>query len=126
MRSLEEVIGEYYNSWNNGFRLKQDDGVRSFMSRSFTGYWAFSGIEKPEEYDYNYDIISVLEQYDESTHKEFEIISTTTRKGGKNYLIFGTETSTIQGQLHRAKCMYIWEIENGEWKLVREYIEMEN
>ncbi|WP_096271873.1 DUF4440 domain-containing protein [Paucisalibacillus globulus] len=126
MKNIEEVLTEYYNSWTDGFKTKTDVEIKYFMSKKFTGYWAFSGIEKPEEYDYDYDIVSVLEQYDEFTHKEFEVLSTTIRKNGKNYLIFGTESSTIQGQTHRAKCLYTWELESGEWKLVREYIEMES
>ncbi|GGA89735.1 DUF4440 domain-containing protein [Ornithinibacillus halotolerans] len=126
MRLIEEILKEYYQSWNDGFKTKDDSKIRSFMSSSFTGYWAFSDIEKPEVYDYHYDIINVLNQYDGNTIKEFNVISKIERKEGKNFLIIGTETSKITGAIHSAKCMYVWRLENDKWKLVREYIEMEN
>ena len=126
MNNFEIVLTDYYNAWNEGFRTKDATRIREFMSKSFTGYWAFSGIATPEVYDYHYDIVSVLNQYDESTYKEFDVISTTRRKNGENYLVFGTETSMISGNPHHAKCMYVWGMENGDWKLIREYIEMEN
>ncbi|WP_245604685.1 DUF4440 domain-containing protein [Paucisalibacillus globulus] len=126
MNNFETVLTNYYQAWNEGFQTKDATRFREFMSKSFTGYWAFSGIEKPEVYDYHYDIVSVLNQYDESTYKEFDVVSSTERKNGENYLVFGTETSMISGQSHQAKCMYVWGMENGDWKLIREYTEMGN
>ncbi|WP_029191092.1 hypothetical protein [Ornithinibacillus scapharcae] len=126
MKNFEEVLGDYYKAWNQGFKTKDPTNIKEFMSKDFTGYWAFSGIAKPEIYDYHYDITTVLNQYDENTNKDYEIISTTKRNSEENYLIFGTETSMISGQPHYAKIMYVWAIENGKWKLIREYIEMEN
>lgn len=126
MKNFEEVLRDYYLAWNVGFKTKDPTKILTFMSKDFTGYWAFSGITKPEIYDYHYDITSVLNQYNEKTYKEFEIISTTLRNNEVNYLVFGTETSMISGQPHHAKCMYVWAVENGEWKLIREYIEMES
>lgn len=126
MKDFEAVLSDYYSAWNEGFKSKDSNRIKEFMSKDFTGYWAFSGITKPEVYDYHYDISSVLDQYDENTYKEYEILSITKRNNEENYLIFGTETSTISGQPHHAKCMYVCAIENGDWKLIREYIEMES
>jgi hypothetical protein len=124
MKDFDSTLLAYYTSWNEGFKTKEDTKIRSFMSKSFVGYWAFSGIEKPEEYFFDYDIVSVLNQYNADTKKDFEVLSKTERKNGENYLVFGTETSIIEGKPHQAKVMYVWGLENEEWKLQREYIEM--
>ncbi|MEN2766982.1 DUF4440 domain-containing protein [Ornithinibacillus xuwenensis] len=123
--TIKDALSDYYNSWNEGFKTKNDSKIKKFMATSFVGYWAYSTIEKPEEYDYHYDIVSVLNQYPESTQKEFDLISITERGNGDNYLVYGTETSLINGQPHLAKCLYVWAVENGDWKLLREYIEIE-
>ncbi|GIO26600.1 DUF4440 domain-containing protein [Ornithinibacillus bavariensis] len=125
MKDFESTLQNYYSSWNEGFKTKDDTHIRNFMSERFVGYWAFSGIEKPEEYFFDYDIVSVLNQYKEDTKKEFNVITKTERKNGENCLVFGTETSLIEGKPHQAKVMYVWGLENEEWKLQREYIEME-
>lgn len=125
MMSLENTITNYYNSWNEGFSSKDDAKIRSYMSERFVGIFGYSSIEKPEEYHYSYDIKAVLNQYNDQTRKEFEIISTMERRNGENYVIVGLETSYIDGTPHRAQCMYIWERENKEWKLLREFIEIE-
>jgi hypothetical protein len=125
MKTLEKTITDYYTSWNEGFTTKDDQQIRSYMAESFVGIFGYSSIESPEKYDYHYDIVSVLNQYQEDTRKEFDIKLTTERKNGENYIITGTETSYINGEPHLAQCMYVWGLEGTEWKLLREYIEIE-
>ena len=63
MEVIQKVIEEYFKSWNDGFKSKDGDGIRLFMSENFVGYWAHSNLDQPDRYDYNYDLNSVLEQY---------------------------------------------------------------
>ncbi|MFS0673433.1 DUF4440 domain-containing protein [Ornithinibacillus sp. 179-J 7C1 HS] len=125
MRTFEHTLSNYYDSWNEGFVTKDASKIRSYMSEKFVGIFGYSSIEVPEEYHYNYDIKSILKQYNEKTRKEFEIITSMERKNGENYVVLGLETSFIDGNPHRAQCMYVWGLEEGEWKLLREFIEIE-
>ncbi|WP_245835797.1 hypothetical protein [Virgibacillus ndiopensis] len=56
MNTIQETIKNYFDAWNEAFTSKNADNIRSFMSNKFTGYWAHSTIEKPDEYGYNYDL----------------------------------------------------------------------
>ncbi|WP_249366703.1 MULTISPECIES: DUF4440 domain-containing protein [Neobacillus] len=94
------------------------------MSKSFVGYWAHSNIDKPEPYYYDYDLNSVLRQMD-NAEKSFEVVSITERKNGEEYLILGRETNLINSKPFTAQCMFVWRNEDNEWKLLREYIELE-
>jgi hypothetical protein len=37
----------------------------------------------------------------------------------------GRETNVISGKPFAAQCMFIWRKEDKQWKLLREYIELE-
>ncbi|WP_164667461.1 nuclear transport factor 2 family protein [Virgibacillus doumboii] len=124
MEEIKTVLNEYYNTWNDAFNSKDADRIRDYMSESFTGFWANSTIDQPTQYDYNYDIDSVLAQYDDA-HKSYVPESIIERNDGNDYLIYGTETNTVNGTPLQAKCMFVWRKEQGQWKLVREYIELE-
>ncbi|KIL35038.1 hypothetical protein SD71_15350 [Cohnella kolymensis] len=124
MDNIQEVLEGYFKCWNEAFISKNGDEIRNFMSKNFVGYWAHSNIDKPEQYDYNYDINNVLKQYDDA-EKSFEPVSITKRKDGEDFLVVGTETNKINNIPHTAKCMFVWRRESGEWKLLREYIELE-
>lgn len=45
--TIEKLMEDYFNSWNEGFISKNSEGIRSFMSGDFTGYWGHSGLTKP-------------------------------------------------------------------------------
>lgn len=94
------------------------------MSKSFVGYWAHSNIDQPDPYFYNYDLDSVLKQMD-NAEKSFEAVSITKRRNGEEYLVLGRETNVINGEPYTAQCMFVWRKEDGNWKLLREYIELE-
>ncbi|MGN7479269.1 DUF4440 domain-containing protein [Solibacillus silvestris] len=124
MNDIKEILNNYFNAWNAGFISKNGDGIRNYMSESFVGYWAHSNIDKPETYYYDYDLDGVLKQ-EGNAEKSFEAFSITERKTGKEFLVSGKETSLINGKPHAAQCMFVWRKENSEWKLLREYIELE-
>ncbi|MFC0189496.1 DUF4440 domain-containing protein [Fictibacillus aquaticus] len=124
MKQIEEVLEDYFKSWNEGFISKNSDKIKSFMSDDFTGYWAHSDIERPDPYGYDYDLYAVLKQMDDA-EKSFEILSITERKNGEEVIVFGRETNVIKGTPYAAQCMFVWRKENSEWKLLREYIELE-
>lgn len=124
MDKIHEVLDAYFKSWNEAFTSKNGDSIRSFMSKNFKGYWGHSNIDEPMQYDFNYDLNGVLEQYN-NAHKSFVPDSISPRNDGKEWLIYGTETNMINGTQHPAKCMFVWRHENSEWKLLREYIELE-
>jgi ketosteroid isomerase-like protein len=115
---------ECFRAWDSAFITKDPSEIKSFMSVKFVGYWAHSGLESPEQYDFHYDLLSVLKQYQDAT-KKFVIESISSRKNGQEYIVMGSETAVISGAEYSAKCMLIWREENDEWKLVREYIELE-
>jgi hypothetical protein len=121
---IKEILNGYFIAWNEGFISKNGDGIRAYMSKSFVGYWAHSNIDKPEPYYYDYDLNSVLRQMD-IAEKSFEVVSITERKNGEEYLILGRETNLINGKPFTAQCMFVWRKEDNEWKLLREYIELE-
>lgn len=111
-------------TWNEGFISKSRDSIRSYMSKKFVGYWAHSNLDKPDVYYYTYDLNNVLKQMDKA-EKSFEIVSITTRKNGFEFLVIGRETNLINGEPFTAQCMFVWRKEGNEWKLLREYIELE-
>jgi hypothetical protein len=124
MKIIKEVLQNYFKTWNEGFITKNGDGIREFMSKNFVGYWAHSNIEKPDPYYYDYDLNNVLKQMD-NAHKSFEPVTITKRKDGEEYLVLGRETNLINCEPFTAQCMFVWRIEENEWKLLREYIELE-
>ncbi|MCM3782362.1 nuclear transport factor 2 family protein [Neobacillus mesonae] len=124
MNEIKEVIHAYFEAWNRGFENKNPDEIRSFMSKDFKGFWAHSRLDTPDQYNYDYDLHEVLKQY-ELAVKSFEPITITERNNGHEYIIQGKETNTINGEPYPAECMFIWRKEESEWKLLREYIELE-
>lgn len=124
MNLIEEILDSYFKAWNDGFVSKNSDGIRDYMSTNFVGYWAHSNIEKPDEYYYDYDLNSVLRQMD-NAQKSFETVSITERKSGDELLVLGRETNIIDGVPYYAQCMFVWRKESNDWKLLREYIELE-
>ena len=124
MDNIQAVLDDYFKCWNEGFISKNGDKIRRYMSVKFVGYWAHSNIDKPEVYGYDYDLNSVLKQVD-NAEKSFEILSITSRKNGCEFLILGRETNQINGEPFAAQCMFVWTKEGSQWKLLREYIELE-
>lgn len=125
MNEFRERLNAYYEAWHVGFASKDANQILDFMSKDFKGFWSNSILTNPEQYDYNYDIVSVLKSYS-NPQKSFELITLSERKMGEEVIVLGTESTVINGDLHAAKCMYIWRKENGDWKLLREYIELED
>ncbi|MCA1319360.1 nuclear transport factor 2 family protein [Bacillus tianshenii] len=121
---IKDVVEEYFSAWDRAFITKDPSEIKSFMSEKFVGYWAHSGLDRPQEYDYHYDLVSVLNQYQDAT-KNFKVESISPRKNGQEYIVMGCETAVISGAEYPAKCIFIWREENHEWKLIREYIELE-
>jgi hypothetical protein len=121
---IQGVLNGYFNAWNNGFISKNGDEIRSYMSKKFVGYWAHSNIDEPEPYYYEYDLTSVLRQMD-NAKKSFDATSFTERKNGGEYLVLGRETNVINGVPYYAQCMFVWRKEDNQWKIGREYIELE-
>ncbi|MFY0544515.1 hypothetical protein [Brevibacillus sp. H7] len=68
--------------------------------------------------------VDILHLYNDAK-KSFEPISISERKEGEEVVVIGTETNELNHTLHQAKGMLIWRKENNEWKLLREYIELE-
>ncbi|WP_449620927.1 nuclear transport factor 2 family protein [Robertmurraya sp. Marseille-Q9965] len=124
MQDIKDVLVDYMQAWNEGFVSKDGDTIRKFMSKDFIGYWCHSNLNKPDEYDYHYDVNGVLQQY-ENAEKSFDPYSITKRKNGEEYLVLGRELNLINGQPFPAQCMFIWRKEEESWKLIREYIELE-
>lgn len=124
MEQLQNFLDTYFEAWNRAFHTKNGDEIRSLMSKDFIGYWAHSGLVKPDQYDYSYDLDGVVSQYEEA-HKSFDIESYSTRKNGEEYVVLGTEKNVVNGEPHPAKCMFIIRKEQDGWKLLREYIELE-
>lgn len=124
MENIQKVLDEYFAAWNEGFISKNGDEIRHYMSPGFVGYWAHANLNKPDEYGYNYDLDDVLRQYGKA-EKSFETLCVTERKNGDEMIVVGRETNLINNEPYRAQCMFIWRKENGEWKLLREYIELE-
>lgn len=124
MAEINEVLQDYFESWNEGFKSKNGDGIRQFMSVNFVGYWAHSSIVKPDPYYYDYDLNGVLEQMNHA-EKSFIPSSITERKNGEEVVVVGRETNIIGGVPYHAQCMFIWRKEENQWKLLREYIELE-
>lgn len=125
MNPFNSVLEQYFNAWNKAFKSREVNIIRSFMSKDFKGYWAHSGMIDPEQYSYDYDLQGVINQYETDTTKSFETLSISERKDGEQVLVLGTEKSIINGRIHQAKCMFIWRLESNEWKLLKEYIELE-
>jgi len=121
---IEEVIARYFKAWNQGFISKNGGGIREHMSKQFVGYWAHSSIDQPDPYYYDYDLDNVLTQMDHA-EKSFEALSITERSKGNECLVIGKETNVISGVPYSAQCMFVWRKEDNEWKLLREYIELE-
>jgi hypothetical protein len=124
LKTINDVIQDYFKKWNEAFVTKNPDGIRGHMSTDFVGYWAHSGINEPDPYYYNYDLKSVLEQMD-NAEKSFEVASIAERKNGEEMLVLGRETNVINGEPYTAQCMFVWKNEDSGWKLLREYIELE-
>ena len=124
MDKIQDVLTEYFKAWNEGFINKNGEAIRTFMSEKFVGYWSHSNLDKPQEYSDEYDLNSVLKQYGKA-EKSFEPLSIKERNNGEEVVIFGRETNEINGKSHHAQCMFIWRIEENQWKLLREYIELE-
>jgi hypothetical protein len=121
---INEILNSYFRAWNEGFISKNGEGIREYMSERFVGYWAHSNIDKPDPYFYDYDLNNVLRQMD-NAEKSFEAVSITERKNGDEFLVLGRETNLINGEPYNAQCMFVWRKENKQWKLLREYIELE-
>ncbi|MHC8514403.1 nuclear transport factor 2 family protein [Sporosarcina sp. ITBMC105] len=124
MENIQKVLDEYFAAWNEGFISKNGEGIRHYMSPEFVGYWAHANLNKPDEYGYNYDLDDVLCQYGKA-EKSFETFCVTERKNGDEMIVVGRETNLINNEPYCAQCMFIWRKEEGEWKLLREYIELE-
>jgi hypothetical protein len=124
MHYIQEVLNGYFKAWNNGFVSKNSEGIKGYMSKSFVGYWAHANLDKPDQYDYHYDLDGVLQQYD-NAEKSFETFSVVERKNGQECVVLGREKCIINGELYAAQCMFVWRKEEGEWRLQREYIELE-
>ena len=121
---MKEVLNGYFKAWNDAFISKDGDEIRNYMSRNFIGYWAHSSLDEPDKYDFNYDLNQVLKQYEYAV-KSFEPFSITERKMGEEILVLGKEINIINGEPYSAQCMFVWRRERNEWKLLREYIELE-
>ncbi|WP_019241072.1 MULTISPECIES: nuclear transport factor 2 family protein [Bacillus] len=124
MSHFRKVLNQYFEAWNLGLRNKNGTEIRMFMSEKFIGYWAHSNLDCPEEYRYDYDIDEVLMQYN-TAEKSFNPLSFTERNNGDEMVVMGREINIIDGEPYPAQCMFIWRKEEGQWKLVREYIELE-
>lgn len=124
MKTIKEVLHDYFQAWNEGFKSKEGDHIRGFMSEHFVGYWAHSNVTQPDPYFYNYDLNQVLKQMDHA-EKTFDVCSLSERNEGREVIVVGKETNTISGKPFTAQCMFVWRKEKDEWKLVREYIELE-
>lgn len=125
MDNINLVLDGYFKAWNDGFVSKNADAIRDYMSKAFSGFWANANLDSPEQYDYSYDLEGVLSQYNGDVEKSFEPITIVKRNNGQEYLVLGRETNMINGKPHPAQCMFVWRLEESEWKLVREYIELE-
>jgi hypothetical protein len=124
MNHFNEVLNNYFHTWNQGFATKNETPIKEMMSSDFKGYWSHSGMNEALIYDYHYDIKEVLMNYDDA-QKSFETLSVTERQDGEQIIVTGQETSIINNVPHKARCMFIWKRENDNWKLLREYIELE-
>lgn len=124
MEEIMKVIIDYFEAWTEASKRKDATKIRELMSRDFQGYWSHAGLTKPDNYGYNYDIEGVL-VHEGPFEKKFEVQSLVERHQGNQYIAMGRETNIINGQAHYAQCMFIWRKEQGEWKLLREYIELE-
>ncbi|ANC77495.1 DUF4440 domain-containing protein [Fictibacillus phosphorivorans] len=124
MKAIQKVLTNYFQAWNKGFISKDGDHIKTFMSERFVGYWAHSEVTQPDPYFYDYDLNSVLKQMDHA-EKTFEVRSLTERDEGREVIVVGKETNTINGKPFTAQCMFVWRKEKDEWKLLREYIELE-
>lgn len=124
MDNIKKVLDGYFTAWNDCLVSKNGEQIRNYMSNSFVGYWAHSNIDQPDQYYYDYDLNSVLKEMD-NANKSFEAVSITERRNGEEYLVLGRETNLINGEPYSAQCMFVWRKENNEWKLLREYIELE-
>jgi len=124
MDNIQEVLKKYFMSWNEGFRTKDEAGIKSYMSKDFVGYWSHSGIQEPDPYYYDYDLNSVLKQMD-NAEKSFDVATISKRNNGKEALVLGRETNVINRKAYTAQSMLVWRNEEGGWKLLREYIELE-
>jgi hypothetical protein len=121
---MQKILTDYFKAWNDGFISKDSSQIKEYMSKEFIGYWAHGNIDKPDHYDYHYDLAGVLQQYD-NAEKSFEVLSIVERKNGEECVVLGRETCVIDGELYAAQCMFVWRKEEVAWKLQREYIELE-
>jgi len=124
MSEIQQVLDAYFKAWNIGFETKDPTEIQKFMSKSFTGYWAHANLDAPSVYGADYDLHAVLGQYGQA-EKNFVTQSITERKNGDDYLVVGREQNIVNGSPATAMCMFVWRREDGELKLVREYIELE-
>jgi len=124
LNEIKEVLDAYFQAWNRGFQTKDPVELQGYMSKAFTGYWAHAGMEKTYEYGFDYDLAGVLGQYGQA-EKNFETLSITERNHGDNYLVVGRERNVVDGSPATAMCMFVWRREDGQLKLLKEYIELE-
>lgn len=124
LEKLKKQLDAYFQGWNEGCKKQDGEIIRSFLSNDFVGYWAHSSILEPTPYFYSYDLQAVVEQM-VGAKKTFTIYSMVPRKNETEWIVVGQEICQIQGQEHPAQCMLIWRNEQNEWKLLREYIELE-
>lgn len=124
MHAIESTIKSYYYSWNLGFKTKDDSEIRSYLSSDFVGYWSQSGMSEPFSYDNKLDLASSLKEMGngKKSYKHFYISE---RNNGKEVITIGIESNIIDNKEHKAQSMLVWRKESGEWKLLREYIELE-
>jgi hypothetical protein len=57
MEDINCILKAYTEAWNSAFETKSDVHIREYMSKSFRGVWGHSGIEEPEQYGFDYDIV---------------------------------------------------------------------
>ncbi len=124
LHGIYSVMDKYFQAWNDGFVSKNADAIRAMMSSGFAGYWAHSGLERPDQYGFGYDLEGVLSQYGEAS-KSYEISAIQERREGREVLVLGREINLVEGTPHPARFMFVWRLEDGQWKLAREYIELE-
>ncbi|WP_404451816.1 nuclear transport factor 2 family protein [Virgibacillus necropolis] len=124
MHEIENVIESYFESWNQGFKTKDDSEIRSYLSSDFMGYWSQAGMREPYSYGREIDLAASLKEMGNGI-KEYQHFHLSERDGGNEVVTIGIETNIINNETHKAQSMFVWRKESNQWKLLREYIEIE-
>ncbi|WLD94722.1 DUF4440 domain-containing protein [Alkalihalobacillus sp. AL-G] len=124
MNGIDSVLDSYFDAWNRAFQSKNDTEIRAFLSKEFKGHFGRSEMTEAYTYDADYEIVPILNMYT-TAEKSFEVLSSAKRNSDREIVVIGNEQNLIDGELSKAKSMMIWRNENNEWKLLREYIELE-